>query len=148
MSITRVYERIYISDGPTAMNPGVVERFGITGIIRTASEFDTHVHASQDVSVVDGIIYDEKPSREVNTDEQINTAVNGLARMYDEGRTVLSHCAAGHNRSGAIVVGFLTQAGIYRNVYESYGVIASLRALHIQPLLLQHLHRLYPGDKI
>lgn len=143
-NITKVYDRVFVSDGPTAGNESLLRSLGISGVVCAALEY-RHAYA-EGIEVCRCGLHDEFPGAAVNTDDQLQVAVRELSRMYREGRTVLSHCHAGHNRSGAIVSGMLVFLGLKRNVYEAYGTIASCRELHIQPLILQHLSRLFPGD--
>lgn len=145
-NITEVYPRVFVSDGPTAGNIPLIQSLGITGIVNAALEFD-HRYPST-IQLQRCGLHDEFPGCQENSDSQLIWAVKCLAMMMREGKVVLSHCKAGHNRSGAIVVGALVDLCVFPNVFEAYGRIAAERELHIQPKLLKHLSRLYPGNLV
>jgi hypothetical protein len=59
------------------------------------------------------------------------------------GHVVLSHCAAGHNRSVATVVGWLVKSGRCRTVNDAYTYVRDRHESDLQPILKAHLARLY-----
>lgn len=151
--MTQVYDRIYISNGDDACNPELLQQNGITGILCVALEYRTrHVEAAIPQLVGwENIRYcglhDEFPEHTRNTDQQLWRAVQTFTDLYNEGRATLSHCKAGHNRSVAVVVGYLVQSGKFRTVDEAYSHIAAQRECRLQPLLKEHLRELFekPG---
>lgn len=143
-NITEVYPKVFVADGPTAGNLQLIQSLGITGVVNAALEFDYKYPSP--IQLCRCGLHDEFPGCQENTDNQLMWAVTCFVRMRQEGKIVLSHCKAGHNRSGAIVVGGLVEMGVFPNVFEAYGRIAAERELHIQPKLLKHLSRLYPGN--
>ncbi len=88
-------------------------------------------------------LHDEFPGQPRNEDSQITSAVDLFVAHWESGRTVLAHCHKGHNRSVAVVAGFLQKTGKVRSIHEAIGFLCSRQECHPAPRLVQHLSELY-----
>lgn len=138
-NFSKVMDRVYIGTGYDACNAALITEHAITAIITVALEFNP---TTTPVVYRCGL-HDEFPDHPVNTDEQLRAAVDAFEAAYDTGCTVLSHCAAGHNRSVATVVGWLVKSKQFASVDEAYAFVEAHHECNMQPLLRQHLSRLY-----
>jgi hypothetical protein len=120
MPITKVFERLFVSDAHDADLLAASNPLGITTVVNVSTE------ASR--SEQDGIKYvhfpldetDRVPPRKL---EQVITAISQLIR----GGKVLVHCAAGSSRSPVVVALYLHVVG-YKNFDDALSQLRELRS--------------------
>jgi hypothetical protein len=138
-NFSKVQDRVFIGNGFDACNAALIAEHGITAIVSVALEF----HPDAVDTIYRCGLHDEFPDHPVNTDEQLRAAVDSFEMAYNAGHVVLSHCAAGHNRSVATVVGWLVKSGRCRTVNDAYTYVRDRHESDLQPILKAHLARLY-----
>ena len=120
MPITKVFERLFVSDACDADLLAVSNPLGITTVV--------NVSTVASCSKQDGIKYihfpldeaDRVPPRKL---EQVITAISQLIR----GGKVLVHCAAGSSRSPVVVALYLHVVG-YKNFDDALSQLKELRS--------------------
>jgi protein-tyrosine phosphatase len=119
MAITKVFERLYLSDVHDADRLSVSNPLAITAVVNVSME--TNQHRRDEIKYVH-FPWDETEKIPTHRFEQVITAISQLVRT----RNVLVHCIAGSSRSPVIVALYMHILG-YKNFDDALSELRSLR---------------------
>ena len=121
MAMTKVFERLYLSDVHDADRLSVYNPLAITAVVNVSME--TNQHRRDEIKYVH-FPWDESERIPPRRFEQVIIAISQLVRLGN----VLIHCVAGSSRSPVIVALYMHVVG-YKNFDDALSELRDLRSV-------------------
>jgi protein-tyrosine phosphatase len=114
IEISQVYNRLYVGGLIQGSNLGLSNPYGIQAVLDVHTEATWEIAAGVEYKEAKDIVYAHIPfpDGEEIPAEKFWACMRYLSEQYQQGRTILIHCAAGVSRSVTIAISFLVFAHI------------------------------------